>query len=188
MNQTFVAQVDKSIDLSVTVPMQPAEASVTAESILAQALSYCAHKMGLDGPQAVVERLRQGDGISCGYCLHSIAKQVAQALGTLDGNVRAVYTFEDDATPEDECFGEVARGAPLVHLIVWAQRRTAALCSLVGALDRSLAHAYASVVAMGQPVGLLDVQVIDDVDVENRSGYGALLGSIHHRPIEVWHR
>jgi hypothetical protein len=188
MNQTFVAQVDKSIGVSVTVPMQPAKASVAAEGILAQALSYCSHKMGLDGPQAAVERMRQGDGVACGYCLYSIAKQAAESIGTLDGNVRAVYTFQGDATPEDECFGEVAQGAPLVHLIVWAQRKTAALCSLVVALDRSLVRAYTSVVDIGQPSGLLDVQVIDDADVENRNGYGALLGSIHHRPIKVWHR
>ncbi len=188
MTQTVVAQVDKRTGGSGTLPMQPAEISVTAEGILAQALSYCAHKMGLDGPQTVVERLRQGDGVACGYCLYSVAKQVAEAFGSLDGTIRAVYTFDCDATPEDECLGEVARGTPLVHLLVWAQRKTAALRALVSMLDRALVRAYADVLGEERPTSLLDVQVIDDADVGRRSGYGALLGSMYHRPVQVWQR
>jgi len=188
MTQAVVAQVDERIDVSAALPMQPAEMGVAAEEILAQALSYCAGKMGLDGPQTVTERMRQGDGVACGYCLYSVAKQVAEAIGSLDGNVRAVYTFDCDATPEDECLSEVARGMPLVHLLVWAQRKTAALRALVSALDRALVRAYVNVFGEGQPASLLDVQVIDDADVGRRSGYGALLGSMYHCPVQVWQR
>jgi hypothetical protein len=35
---------------------------------------------------------------------------------------------------------------------------------------------------------LLDVQVVEDIDVEERTGYGALLSSVHNRPIQVWER
>jgi hypothetical protein len=188
MTQTVVAQVDEGIGVSVALPMQHAEMSVAAEGILAQALSYCAGKMGLDGPQTATERMRQRDGVARGYCLYSVAKQVAEAIGSLDGNVRAVYTFDCDATPEDECLSEIARGMPLVHLLVWAQRKTAALRALVSALDRALVRAYANVLGEGQPASLLDVQVIDDADVGRRSGYGALLGSVYHRPVQVWQR
>ena len=112
--------------------------------------------MGLDGPQTVAERVRQGDGAACGYWLYSVAKQVAEAIGSLDDNVRAVYTFDCEATPEDECLGEVARGTPLVHLLVWTQRKTAALRALVATLDRALVRTYAERAwreAAGQLVG-----------------------------------
>jgi hypothetical protein len=188
MPQTGVAQVDERIGASVAVSMQPAEMDVTAEEILAEALSYCACKMALDGPQVVAERIRHGDSGARGYCLYSIAKQVAKTIGSLDGNVRAVYTFDYDATPEDECLSEVVRGAPLVHLLVWTQRRTAALRALVSALDRALVRGYAGALGNGQPASLLDVQVIDDADVGSRSGYGALLSSMYHRPVQVWER
>ena len=188
MTQTVIAQVDERIDISAAWPIQPAETSVAAEDVLAQALSYCAGKMGLDGPQTVTERMRQGDGVAYGYCLYSVAKQVAEAIGSLDENVRVVYTFDCDATPQDECLGEVARGMPLVHLLVWTQRKTAALRALIAALDRALVRAYADVLEEGRPASLLDVQVIDDDDVGRRSGYGALLGSMYHRPIQVWQR
>ena len=76
----------------------------------------------------------------------------------------------------------------IIHLIVWAQRKTGALNSLVAALDRALVQSYADLIGMRQLTHLLDVQVIDDADVENRVGYGAMLSSIHHRPIQVWER
>jgi hypothetical protein len=188
MVQTLVAQVDKRMDVGMALSMQAAEPGIDAQDIVARALTYCADKMNLDGPSSVVERLRQGDGAACGYCLYSLAKQVAEAIGALDENVKVVYTFDYDATPEDECFGNAAHGAPSVHLIVWTSRKTAALRSLVAVLDRSLVQAYAGLLGTSRLASLLDVQVIDDADVERRSGYGALLGSIHHRPIQVWQR
>lgn len=188
MPQASVAQVDERVDVCAALPAQCAEMGVTVDGMLAQALSYCAGKMGLEGPQTAAERVRRGDSVACGYCLYSVAKQVGEAIGSLDGNVRAVYTFDCDATPEDECLSEITRGAPLVHLLVWTRRKTAALCALVSVLDRALVRAYAGVLGKGQPASLLDVQVIDDVDVGRRSGYGALLGSMYHRPVQVWER
>ena len=75
-----------------------------------------------------------------------------------------------------------------MHLLVWAQCKTAALRALIAALDRALARAYTDMLGEGCPAGLLDVQVVDDADVGRRSGYGALLSSMYHRPVQVWQR
>jgi hypothetical protein len=168
-------------------PLQLPDAASMAEAALAKALEFCAQKMGFDSHKAVVDHLRQGDSTACSYCHYSLAKQVAESLGALDENAKAVYICDYDATPEDLCFGE-AMQAPLVHLIVWAQPKTAALNSLVETLDHALVQCYADLIGMGQLAHLLDVQVIDDADVENRVGYGAMLSSIHHRPIQIWKR
>ena len=159
----------------------------TAQVVLTQAVEYCAQKMRLDSSQAVVDRLRSSNGRACEYCHYSVAKQVAESLGALDEHIKAVYICDYDATPEDLCFGEATQ-ASLVHLVVWARRKTGALNSLVAALDRALVQSYADMIGMRQLTHLLDVQVIDDADVENRVGYGAMLSSIHHRPIQVWER
>ncbi len=188
MAQTMVTRVDERMGVSVSAPVQSAGTSIPAQEILSHALAYCAAKMALDGPPSVVERLRQGDGTACEYCLYGIATQVAEKIGALDENVKTIYTLDYDATPEDECFGGAARGAPPVHLLVWTRRKTAALLALVEALDRSLVQAYAQLLDRPGLAGLLDVQIIDDVDVGRRLGYGALLSSIHHRPIPVWQR
>jgi hypothetical protein len=178
----------EAMDVEFTAPrLQLPDAASMAEAALAKALKFCAQKMGLDSHQAVVDRLRQGDSTACSYCHYSLAKQVAESLGTLDENVKAVYVCDYDATPEDLCFGEATQ-APLVHLVVWARRKTGALNSLVAALDRASVQSYADLIGMRQLTHLLDVQVIDDADVENRVGYGAMLSSIHHRPIQVWER
>jgi hypothetical protein len=170
--------------------------STPAESILDQALQFCAQKTHLGDTAAVAERLRQGHDGVCSYCLYSIACQVAAYLGAQDGNIKAVYTLDYDATPEDLCFNLGRPGTPLIQLIVWAERKTAALDSLAGALDRALARAYARLIdppdvpypqhTTANERHLLDVHVIDDADVERRSGYGALLAAVHQRPIQVW--
>ncbi len=163
------------------------DADSTAEITLAQALEFCAQKMGLTGRQAVVESLQQGDGNACNYCHYSIAKQVAESLGALDENVKAVYVADYDATPEDLCFGAGTRTSP-IHLIVWVKRKTNALESLVEALDRAMAKRYANVIGPRQLAHLLDVQTVDDDDVKNHVGYGALLSSLYNRPIQIWER
>lgn len=158
-----------------------------AEAALTNALEFCAQKMGLHSLQVVTGRLQQGDSTTCGYFHYGLAEQVAEHLSGLDEDVKAVYLYNYDATPEDICFGE-ATPASQIHLIIWAQRKTAALNSLVTALDRALVQGYAALIGTRQLMHLLDVQVIDDDDVKSRAGYGALLSSLHLPSIEVWRR
>jgi hypothetical protein len=159
----------------------------TAQAILTQAMEYCAQKMRLASSQAVIDRLKVGDGQVCGYCHYSVAKQVAESLGALDDNVKAAYIYEYDATSDDLCFGEPGRALP-IHILVWTERKTAALKMLVETWDRALAQSYVEMIGVHQPAHLLDVQVVDNADVEKRMGYGALLSSLHNRPLQVWRR
>jgi hypothetical protein len=163
------------------------DAVSTAEVVLAQAMEYCAQKLGLGGAQEAMERMKEGNTTACSYCHYSVAKQVAEALGALDQNVKAAYVFDYDATPEDQCFGEAVQATPL-HLLVWTARKTGALKSMVEALDGALARQLFHLLGRGPRAHMLDVQIIDDADVENRMGYGALLSSLYHRPIKVWER
>lgn len=174
----------KSVEIT-TPPLHLPDANSTAEDVLNKALEFCARKMRLQGPQMTIDRLQQGDHNVCEYCQYSIAEQVGAALGALDENVKAVYLFEYEATPEDVAFSETS-GPPLVHLLVWAHRKTEALKSLASMLDRALATSYAQLIGPSQLQHLLDVQVIDDEDAEHRIGYAALLHSLHHRPLKVW--
>jgi len=176
------------VDAGVLAPsLHLPDASSTAAIILSQAMGYCAQKMGLDSGQAAIERVKQGDAMACGYCHYSAAQQVADALGMLDNNVQAAYMFEYDATPEDACMGEAARIIPL-HLLVWVERKTDALSALVESLDRAMAESLASMVGTSVDAHVLDVQLVDDGDVKNRTAYGALLSSLFQRPLKVWDR
>jgi hypothetical protein len=166
--------------------MWMADATAIASAAVTAAFDYAAEKMGLER-EKVLARLRRGDSGACGYCHYYLAKQMADSLGALDGNVKAVYVMDYDATAEDLCFGE-SLAMPLVHLIVWAQPKTEALCSLVAALDGALVKVYADKMGTRLLKHLLDVQVVDDASVEDRTGYGAVLSSLRHRPVQVWAR
>jgi hypothetical protein len=188
MSKVAANKVKTQTGVETSVPqLRLPDSESMAEIIMTQAMQFCAQKMGLAGHQAVVERLQGGDGSACKYCHYSIAKQVAESLGAMDGKIKAVYIADYDATPQDLCFGA---GMPelLIHLIIWAERKTKALDSLVGALDRALIQRYADTVGVRPLAHLLDIQVVDDHDVENRIGYGAMLSSLHNRPIQIWRR
>ena len=188
MTKSTATKVRTRVDVKRSTPQfRLPDAESTADITLTQALEFCAQKMRLAGHQAVVERLRQGDNNACQYCHYSIAKQAAESLGALDNNIKAAYIVDYDATPEDVCFRE-GMSAPLVHLIIWAERKTNALDSLVSALDHALVKRYASLIGMGQLAHLLDVQIVSDDDVKNRVGYGAMLSSLYNRPIQIWER
>jgi hypothetical protein len=188
MAKVSSTEVASQVDAELSVArLRLPDAASTAEITLAEALEFCAQKLRLADRQAAIEHLRQGNSRACKYCHYSIAKHVAESLGRLDKNVKAVYVMDYDATPEDICFGEKTQISP-IHLIVWAERKTSALGSLVEVLDRAMVQHYTDVIGTCHLAHLLDVQVVDDADVKNRVGYGAMLSSLHLRPIQVWER
>lgn len=149
-------------------------------------LAHAAEKTGLE-PSQVLERLQRGDRSTCDRYRYGLAKQVAEAIGILDQGIRSIHLMEYDATPTDVCFCE-ANADPRIHLVVWTQRRTQALGALTAAIDRALVQTYRDIVCAPALQQLLDVQVVDDAEVAQRSGYGAMLSSIHHRPLPLWRR
>jgi len=210
MAELFPMKQTEVMDVEFAAPsLRLPDADSTAEVVLTQALGFCAQEMGVDTAQAVIDLLQQGDDTACRCFHYGLAKQIAESLGALDGNVKAVYicgqnyrvmrtkvgAFDEDvkevyildydATPENIFLGEGAQPS-LIHLIVWAERKTGALTSLVTALDRALVQRCADVIGKDQLMHLLDVQVTDDAEVKNRVGYGAILSSLHHRPIQIW--
>jgi hypothetical protein len=175
-------------DVSLQTPhFHLPDAASAMSDALSKALDYCAKKLNLENPQAALESIRQGDRKALEYCHYRLAQQVAEALGSLDDQVRSVSLYEFEATPEDRAFGEKPEALP-VHLLVWVDRKTSALSSLVAALDRALVKDYAEMIGPRRLGHVLDVQVIDDKDVESRRGMAALLYSLYNRPIQLWER
>jgi hypothetical protein len=162
------------------------DAHDTAAAMLEQALAYCAEKAYLAGRDAATSRVVAGDAAVTGYFHYSLAKQAAAYLGDWDQDVQAAYVFDDEATPEDACFGEARR--PLVHLLLRVERKTAALAALVATLDRALAAQMAAALNVQGQEYVLDVQMVDDAQVANRIGYGALLFSLQRGPMQIWGR
>jgi hypothetical protein len=158
-----------------------------AADAISRALEYCAQKLGLRDGQAALACLCEGERAVYQYCAYSLARQAAQVVGSWDEHVRSVYMIDYDATSDDLCFACEGQSWP-IHVIVWTECKTHALNALTSVLDHALTRRYRGLVGRRDLEHVLDVQVIDDADVENRMGYGAMLASIHQRPIQVWSR
>jgi hypothetical protein len=128
--------------------------------------------MGLEGAQTAANHVRQGDALAQMHCCASIARQVAESLGTSERGVRAVYAPDYDILFQDLCSEAGARQETMVHLLVWTRRRTETLDALVAAWDRALARACMQLIGAQEPHPLLDVQIIDDAEVEQLLGHG----------------
>jgi len=163
------------------------EVSGIVEMILHQALGFCAEKMALKDEAQVIHRLRRRERAACSYWHYALAQQVAEQICTWDEDIQAAYVCTYDATPQDACFCDQDSPYP-VHMIVWAWRKTAALQALVEAAEQALRQCCTEMLDAPPQAHVLDIQVVDDHEVENRLGYGALLSSIHNRPIQVWER
>lgn len=162
------------------------DAASAGEDALEKALVFATAKLSLPSTQSVVDRLRLGDSIAVQYVSYGLAIQIGQTLGTLDETVQTVYLFEDFATPEDLAFAQPTRLT--VNLIAHVERKTKAFESLAQALARSLAVRYGELIASDNPIHLLSIHAVDSVEIGKRSGYGALVTSLHHQPMKVWQR
>ncbi len=162
------------------------DAAGTVQAVVNKALKISADKMGLRDIKLLIARLKAGDPVACSYCHYNIAKELGEVLGSLDDNIRAVYAYDfDDNLTDINCVDNVS-SFPLIHMLIRADRNTKALNALTESIDRALVHHQRSLLGLEELQHVLDIQVVDDEDIRNRTGYAALLRSIYRPPIEVW--
>jgi hypothetical protein len=160
-------------------------------NMVEEALEFCAEKAGLKDKEQARGVLLTGDCCACEYLRHALAQEMAKYLGSVDDTIKAIYTFEpEQATGGDEAIPARPNLSPGFSLIARVSRKSAALSSVVASLRSALAEEYRR---LGCPkanalCSELDVRVVDEDEVEKRTGYGALIDSLYVRPIEVWHR
>ncbi len=161
------------------------DAASTAAGTIEAALEYTARKMHVEDVETVPSMLRAGRADARGYFEYALARELAEHIGALDSEVQGVYLYDPEATTDDIVFAEFP--VTLVHMVVWARRKTGALTSLLGGLDRAVTAEFANRVGNKQ-TSLLDFQVVDDAEVNSRTGFGAMLAWVHNRPLMVWKR
>ncbi len=156
------------------------------------AIQFCVEKMSFNGKEQVLQARKNGDCSVCEYLRYGLAKNLAQYLGEMDNRAKAVYICDDhdsSLTWPNGSSGQ-PKYAPGIQMVVWVSRKSPALTSLVDTMRASVREESLRL-ACPKANGLcheLDVIVVDDQEVERRSGYGALIHSLYLRPIEIWHR
>jgi hypothetical protein len=160
-------------------------------NMMEDALEFCAEKAGLEDKEQARNELLTGDCCVCEYLRYGLAQKMAEYLGSVDDTILAIYTYEPEyATSVDGAIPARPNLSPGFNLIARVSRKSAALTSVVASMRSALAEQYRH---LGCPranvlCSELDVRVVDEDEVEKRTGYGALINSLYVRPIEVWHR
>jgi hypothetical protein len=159
--------------------------------MMKEALEFCAEKTGLKDREHARNVVLTGDCCVCEYLRFGLVQKVAEYLGSVDDTIQAIYTYEPEyATSVDGAIPDRPNLSPGFNLIARVSRKSAAQSSVVASMRSALAEEYRR---LGCPkanvlCSELDVRVVDENEVEKRTGYGALINSLYVRPIEVWHR
>jgi hypothetical protein len=162
-----------------------------AGAIVEDAIMFCGRKTRLDDKDQVLRAIHSGDCRACDYVHYSVAKAMAEYLGSVDETVKAVYVYEPEhATHMDEPIPDRPGFSPAVKMIVWASRKSAALTSVVNMLGIAIAKELKQLVCSKSNAlcYAVETHIVDDSEVLGRTGYGALIESLYVRPVEIWKR
>lgn len=162
-----------------------------ADQMVESAVTFCAGKTFTGDTERTRQALRHGQCDACEYLRYSLAKQVGNYLGQMDRTVKAVYLFEAEPGEIDGATAQQRSGSRGISLIAWVDRKTAALSALAAALEAGLLDSRRTIIdcANATPACyFLDVHLVDDAEVRERRGYGALVNGLHVRPLQVWTR
>ncbi len=160
-------------------------------NMLDDALGLCAQRSGLKDKEQARAALRNGDCRVCEQLRNGLTQKIAEYLGSVDENVKAVYSYESEyATQMDEALPPRPNLSPGLSLIARVTRKSAALSSVIASLSSALVEEHQR---LGCPksdalCSRLDVALVDEEEIRKRTGYGVLINSLYVRPIEVWRR
>ncbi len=124
-----------------------------------------------------------------GYFHYELARGVARVLAANDQNVQGVYLYEESTDPSDD----IADSTPLdatLHLLVRVTARSAALDSFIASVDRALTDSLRELPSpkFAERSFILDANVVTEEEIEYRTGYGKLFGSLHTPLLQLWQR
>jgi coenzyme F420-reducing hydrogenase delta subunit/MinD superfamily P-loop ATPase len=175
--------------LVVAEPAGEVVVAPACREMIARTLDFCEQKARMQGHAVVAEALRKGNRAVHDYFLYGLAKEIGHFLGEAEAAVKAVYLFEPESMA-GEINGKKPSLSRGLELIVWVDNPHDSLSALVQAIDEGLVQQYKALI--GPPVtamrSFLLVDVVSDRDVQERRGRGALITSMHTRPLEVWSR
>ncbi len=160
-------------------------------NMVEEALECYAEKAGLKDKEQARDAFLADDCRACDYVRYVLSRKLGEYLGSVDDSVRAVYTFEpEQATGGDVAIPERPNLSPGINLIARVSHKDSDLSSVAASLRSALMEECRR---LGCPnctalCSELDIQIVDEDEVQEGIGYGALINSLHMRPMEVWCR
>lgn len=163
-----------------------------ADRMVETALGACADKHFSGDKEQARQSIRRGGCEYCACLSDSLVEQISQYLGEIDKTLKAVFRYEPVEEPgffqwENEAKPRESAG---INLVVWVERKSAALSALVGTLETAISASQKEIgcVKASSSCFTLDVKMVDDSDVRDRRGYGLLAQNAYLRSSLVWER
>lgn len=163
------------------------------DKMVEEALAECADLHFAGETRRLRQSITQGH---CEYCqqLNScLARRVGEYLGRVDRTVRAIFKYEPVVASEEEGFQPLPPNIPEenfvgVNLLVWVERKSAALSALLETLEAALSTSQLLVhCADATPSCFaLDVKLVSDLDVQESRGLGLLVKYRYLRSHSIW--
>jgi hypothetical protein len=152
----------------------------SARNMVDGALAVTTGRLRLEDPEVALGRVVDNEATALEYFRHELAHQIAMLLLRMDSQVITVY--KEHELPEAEEFGTPPlRLTDPIRLVVYSERETAALRSLVEALDQSLVDVLSGHCG-NVPCGLIDVDIIDQAQARR---VNASAGGFRPPPMEL---
>ncbi len=162
-----------------------------ARGMFKRAVATTATQLGLKKPDKVIEALREGNCQQCEKLRFSLARQVADYLGTVDSDMRAIYFFDPEYASGDYSSSHAGPSqSSAINLIAWTRTKTSTPPQVIQGLHDALQHACTDILCPNAS-GLcfsLNVALVNDAEVKSRRGYAAMIDSVNVRPTQVWVR
>jgi hypothetical protein len=154
-----------------------------------QAIIECSEALFSGDTRRMRQSLLQGHCENCREVVKSLSRQIGEYLGRVDRTVKAVYQYEPVETPgvAPSEFEEPYVG---INLIVWVERKSAALSALLETMETVLKASQRKIgcADASSRCFALDVKVVLDQEVQERRGLGLLAGTVDLRSEPVWTR
>lgn len=159
------------------------------DTMIEKAIIECADTIFAGDTLRMRQSLLQSHCEHCRCVVQSLVRQLGDYLGQVDRTVKAVYHYE----PVEESGKELpGTNEPHVgiNLVVWVERKSAALSALIGALETVLKNSQRQIgcAAASPRCFALDVKLVSDHEVQEERGLGLLVRNASIRSMPVWER
>jgi len=157
----------------------------SVRALVLRALADCARKRGA-GDAHVLELLRQGDGEALGYFRYAVAREAGAFAAQQDPTIQDVYVVEAGSDPDEQ-----PRPTSFLTVIVVVREVTAATRSLWTWISDRVTAEYKALLdapQVAQMGSLLDVHLVTETEVQQRSGMAVLVSSLYTPALPVWQR
>ena len=142
------------------------------DAMIEKAILECADSIFASDTLRMRQSLLQSHCENCRCVALNLVRQLGEYLGQVDRTVKAVYHYEP-------CRGRADSRDPHVgiNLVVWVERKSAALTALIEALEAALKISQGKIgcAASSSRCFALDVKLVSDLEVQDERGLGLLV-------------